>query len=308
MTRWLAATVLGCTLAPTALAVEGLEWNWEGQERRYLLRTDVQLPEVMWVNSEVGRESRVVGFALDVVTTCVGTEPAGRKGYNVTCTLEDLTIIFDESPSAPGVLAPFAQELDGLYTGKPVELVVKNDGRITSFEVQGLDETNRRINQVHQPFREMLRRAFATLEVRLPRRGSDGGAGTWREVGTMAMQLPSTTGTMGRANVVWTVDSAEDGMVSMSSAAEGIIGTGEMINDRPKNQYNMQMTGLGVFDVGQHALVRQAYVVTGLNTASSQLGEQGSNVGYRQRSEAKLIPAAARVELPESGERLHSLD
>ena len=204
-----------------------------------------------------------------------------------------------------------AKELDALYTGKPVELAFNRDGKIRSFEIEGIDETDRRNNQIHQPFREMVRRAFAPLEVRLPRKGTDRGANSWRQVGSMAMQFPSILGSIGRADITYTVTGQEGDVVNMDSTAVGIMGTGEMVTingvERPRNQYDMELTGNLGFDAGQGYLVRQSYVTTAVSTASATLGE-GSNAGYRQRSEARWIDPRARVELGESGERDPSLE
>ena len=312
MTRWLTTLALAAGFTTTASAVEGLQWDWsDGTEHRFLLRTDVQLAEVLWIHSDVGRQARVVGFALDVVTRCTGGEPAGRNGYNLTCVLEDIALVIDEAPSEPGIMEGLAVEIDELYTGKPVEMVMKHDGRITRFEVTGIDQNNRRIDQFHQQFREMLRRAFATMEVRLPRKGSTRGGTDWREVGTMAMEFPSLLGTMGRADVNLTITGVEDGQASVEVAAEGILGTGEMITiggvERPKNQYDMRMVGEAVFDTNAHHLVSQQYIATGTTTASSQLGE-GQSHAYRQRSEGRIIDANATVRLPDSGERVHAVE
>ena len=311
MVRWMMALALGAVATTTASATDGLEWDWEGATHRYLLRTDVQLAEVIWIRSNVSRESRIVGFAVDIVTTCVGGDAQGKRGWEVTCIMDDLSVVFDEAPSEPGVMDGLAKELDALYTGKPVVLAFNRDGRLRSFEVEGIDETDRRNNQIHQPFREMLRRAFAPLEVRLPRKGTDRGSNTWKHIGSMAMQFPSILGSIGRADITYAVTSQEGAVVSLDSTAEGVMGTGEMVTinnvDRPRNQYNMELTGNLQFNIADGYLVKQSYVTSAVSTASATLGE-GGNAGYRQRSEALWIAADTRVNLGESGERGPSLE
>ncbi len=108
-----------------------MEWDWEGKTHRYLLRTDVKMAEIIWMPSSVGRDSRVVGFGLDAVVTCVGGDVQGRRGWAVTCTMDDLKVVFDEAPSEPGVMAGLAQELDDLYTGKSVELSFNRAGPVS---------------------------------------------------------------------------------------------------------------------------------------------------------------------------------
>ncbi len=311
MVRWMMALALGAVATTTASATDGLAWDWEGKTHRYLLRTDVQLAEVIWIRSNVSRESRIVGFSVDIVATCVGGDAQGKRGWEVACTMDDLTVVFDEAPSEPGVMEGLARELDELYTGKPVELAFNRDGRIRSFEIQGIDETDRRNNQIHQPFRELLRRAFAPLEVRLPRKGTDRGANTWRQVGCMAMQFPSILGSIGRADISYNVTGQEGDVVSMDSTAAGIMGTGEMVTingvDRPRNQYDMELTGNLGFNVADGYLVKQSYVTTAVSTASAALGA-GGNTGYRQRSEARRLDDRVLIQLGESGERDPSLE
>lgn len=306
MIRTALALMFGTSLAASAAATDGLEWKWDDTARRYLLRTDVELSEPMWVRSTVNRDSRIVGFAIDLVTTCRKLGDKGKKGWTVSCMTDDLTVRVDQAPAEPGIMDGFAKELDELYSGKEVQLDFRRDGRIRSVTIEGVDESNRRVDQIHEPFREMLKRAFAPLELRLPRKGDDGGEGSWSETGTMAMQFPSLTGTVGRADVTFTLGAPDGDVSPVTVSGQGVLGTGDMVTingvDRPRNQYEMAIIGEAAFNRAGGYLVSQAYVTTAVGTASSTTSE-GSNIGYVQRSEARSIPAAATVNLPESGER-----
>lgn len=304
--RRLLTVGLGMLVASSASATEGLAWNWDSGPHRYLLRADVQMAEVMWVKVTVGQDARVVGFAIDIVTECVAGDAVGRRGVSITCTLDDLAIRLDPVATELGLLAPFAQELDTLYTGKPVTFTMLHDGRIRAIEIQDVDTIDRRINQIHQPFREMLKRALATLEVRLPRRGTDRGNGRWTELGTLAMGFPSEFGTMGRADVHLAISGTTEGVVDLQIRGEGVLGTGEVISingtERPKNLYEMTMAGTAAFDTAGGFLVAQNFSTNAVATASSQQGE-GMSHGYVQRSESRHLESGVRVVLPESGER-----
>lgn len=306
MTRVL--PLLGLLFTASASAADGLEWEWEGANHRYLLGTTVTLGEPMWVRGTVNRDTRLYGFAIDLVTTCVGESPRGGKAYNVVCTLDDLSVRLESAPTDPGILQSLAEEYEATYEGKPVQFVMRDDGRIRDLDIAGVDTSNRRIDQIHQPFREMIKRTFALLEVRLPRKGTDRGAGSWSEVGTTAMGVPSTMGTMGRAEVTITLGDANGGQQVMDIAAKGIIGPAEMImvngTERPRTLYDTEMAGTAVFDTNDHFLVSQSYSLAGVTTSSSMQG-QGAGLAYTQRSEGRVIPADAVVNLPDSGELPH---
>ncbi len=310
MTRIALALAAVCA-AGSALATEGLEWDWEGQTHRYLLRADVQLSEMMWLRPTLTRQTTAAGFAVDVVTTCAPDRALGKRGWQMRCSMDDLSIRFDPDPTDEGPLAAFAQELDDTFTGHDVLFTMLRDGRIRALEIEGVDKFQRRIDQFHEDYRQMLLRVFATLELRLPRKGDDRGIGVWENVGGLQIGFASQYGTVGRATVDYRLMSEEAGQVQLETSGGGVVGTGEVTLvagvERMANPYEMGLVGVASFDHTGGFLVEQSYVVRGVPAASARIAE--SAVGeYVQRCSAKHLDADLVVELPASGEHAMASD
>jgi hypothetical protein len=291
-------------LTSVAGATEGLAWRWDDAPRRFLLRADVGLAESITVDAEVNRDARMVGFRFDVVTTCTLQQAIGRN-VQLACALDDLAVGLAPPVGNVGTLATFAEELDVTYTGASMLVTMSPDGRIRQTELVGPDPFQRRINQIHEPLRIWLTRAFAALEVRLPPKGTDKGKGEWRGTGHLAMGFPHPLGTIGRADVRTTL--TEDGPEgrSYTVSGRGVLGPGEMVmvngTERPKDLFDLTMEGSGLFDVTSGGLVRQDLTVRGVPSASSSVG-QVTSVNYTEALTARRLDGDTRVELPVSGE------
>lgn len=300
------SAILLTLLAVPAWGREGLAWQWsEGETRTFLLRSDLQLAEVMWVKADLNRDARVVDFAVDLVTTCGVDRVAGKKGWQLRCHLDDLSIRFGALPNEPGVLGALATEMDETYSGADIVFRLDATGRIRSFDIEGVDKFTRRIDRFQETMRQMFLRTFAPLDIRLPRHGSDRDTGTWTEVGPLSMGFPSEYGTVGRSTVTYTLEGDGD-VAHIAEAAEGMIGTGEIVNiggvERMRDPFDMHLTGTAAFDTVRGVLLSQEYETHALPTASAQAADV-SQLEYVQRSSSSLLDGRTSVELPASGER-----
>jgi hypothetical protein len=305
MTRWLVAACAALVSLP-ALAVDGLQWQWgEGQTRRYLLRASAELAEYLWVKPELGRDARIDGFAIDLVLACAPDRATGARGWELRCRVEDLSVRLSAPEHEASGLQAFAQELDQTFTGADLRFRLGVDGRVGTLAIEGPDKFDRRIDQFHETFRQMAIRALGGLDLRLPRKGTDRGAGEWSANGFLGMGFPSEFGTIGRAEGSYRVAGQDGDVVQLDVAAAGVMGTGEVVtiggSERPRNLFEMALVGEASFDVAAGQLVSQRYGTTADATASSNIGEGGVST-YRQRVQARLLGPDQVPSLPESGE------
>src|SRR5688500_10941064 len=85
--------LLALCWASAAHATTGLAWKWEPDTtRRYLLTGSVAVPYVLLLQQEQNYDVRLSGIAVQLVTTCKVAEVAGKTGWEINCTLDDVSI------------------------------------------------------------------------------------------------------------------------------------------------------------------------------------------------------------------------
>ena len=258
MRRWTgvlagaAALALGLGTATPALAIDGLEWQWaEGQERRFLLQTEVELSDVMFFNAERNAEIRVTYFTLVADITC-SPEITTKSSWELACQIGGVSLsaapIFQDAARLPEVLA----EMDEKFETAHLEVTLSRDGRVKALGLEGVSQRNRRISIIQEVMRLVMGRGVAGLDLQLPPKGTDKDRGIWKQKTSMAMALPSNQGTMGGAITTHRVSGNTDGIVSIVSEGEGTLGSGEMIlvggAERPRNLFSMTFAGSARFD------------------------------------------------------------
>ena len=291
----------GIMAASPAMALDGLEWQWaEGQERRFLIQSEVELSDVMFFNAEQNAEIRVTYFTVVADITCSPVSES-KSGWALSCTIGGASLsaapIYQDAARLPEVLA----EMDEKYEAARLEIQLGRDGRVKSLGLEGVSQRNRRISGIQEVMRLVLGRGIAGLDLQLPPKGTDKDRGLWKQKASMAMALPSNQGTMGGATTTHQIGSTADGIVNIVSEGHGTLGSGEMIMvggvERPRNLFDMTFAGSGRFDTVNGQLLERQYIVEGTPTASSVSAEAIDGAKYQQATVIQLIDADREIEL-----------
>jgi len=290
--------VAGLTLcAPAWGGAQGLQWSWDdGVKRKYLLRSQVLLPNFMQFNKELNRDARVSEFLVSVVTTCYALDSIGKDRFELRCDIDDFAISGAPPNSDKGMLLEIFDEMDQkLVDGGWVQMVFHRDGRILDYDLEGVDKRNSRNRRIQENIRLVLGRAFAAMDLELPKKGIDPG-GAWEQKSSpLAMHFPSEYGTFGSANVNHQVTEVTD-VVSIATSGRGALGPAKFITvrtggpERIESQYDLSYEGVTVFDPAKGTMIEHEYLVDGMPTPSSMAAEGGEGISYVQMTRLELLP------------------
>jgi len=287
-------------LATPAWGASGLQWSWDdGVKRRYLLRSQILLPNYMQFNKELNRDARVSEFLVSVVTTCQAIDSMGKDRYELRCDIDDFAIAGSPPKADRGMLQEIFDEMDGkLVDGGWVQIVFSKDGRILDYDLEGVDKRNSRNRHIHENLRLVLGRLFAAMDLELPKKGV-APAGPWEQRSSpLAMHFPSEYGTFGSAKVTHQVtDEASD--VSIATTGRGALGPAKFVTvrtggpERIESQYDLNYQGVTVFDDDLGCMKEHEYLVEGMPTPSSLAAEGWEGVSYVQMTRLELVPDGA---------------
>jgi hypothetical protein len=180
------------------------------------------------------------------------------------------------------------------------------NGRVRTIDLEGVDKTrNQRFSQIAETMRLLMVRAFAPLDLELPRKGDDKGKGTWRSDTMLATRLPVEAGTMGQVPVSHAITATDGSVIAFSSKGKGVIASGEMrvVNnvEVPAVTLDLSYEGVARFDTATGRLLERDYLVDGRETASSLTADGTAGTIYVQSARLLLLGPDDRPTLPESG-------
>lgn len=274
--RMALAVALGLVCAP-AHATTGLAWQVPGP-LRYHLDLKVTFPDLMWLVAEKNVEVRVVEAHVSLVTTCT-PDDVWKRGWELACRLDDLAIRAAPIDSESGRALPVLEEWDALLTGRSVSMELTSDGRVRSIDLDDVEMgiEDRRTNAIREAMRIVFARAFAAFDLQLPKKGDDGGLGTWRQRESVTMWFPSSAGTVGSAVIEHVITPGSGEVVEISTRGKGVLApattvsspTGSSGADNIANYFDMTLTGSARFDPAQGRLLSRDYEARGTLTASS---------------------------------------
>lgn len=272
-------------LLTSAWGTTGLAWQWDGPQT-WVVQTQLRIPSEFWLQAERNLQVRVAEVRTNAVLDCAPERTLGKRGWEIRCDVRDFGIQAAPESTDHGLLE-ILDELDGRLTGQAwVEVVMTADGRVRSVDLEGVDKSNRRLQEIHESLRLLLTRSMAGFDLRLPRKGDDKDAGEWEQGAPLAMGLLTSQGTMGSARITHTLTPGEAGVVEIASAGRGVLGSGETIavngNERPRDLFDMSLEGTATFDTAHGRLLRREVVVHGQPTASSVSAEGTPGVASSQ--------------------------
>lgn len=273
-------------------ATTGLQWRLE-EPVRYHLTARVELPDLLWIQGEQNLEARVSEVRVQVDTTC---RPESERGRTVlACALDEVTLAGTGISAPAGSVEAILTEWDERLTGAIFEVRLSEDGRIRGMALGPvpMQGDNQRTSRIRQTMAQVLERAFALLDLELPRKGEDRGK-DWKQGQSTVLAFVSEVGTMGAIDLRHRVTHDEGGgIVAITSEGRGTLGSAEMIavggQERPANLYEMTLSGTARFDTGRGILVERTYVASGTPTSSSVSSETHAGGAYVQTARLTLL-------------------
>lgn len=282
----------------------GPELRWEDDEvRRYVFKAEVTTPNAlpMWAVENI--DGLILGFRIDLVTSCRPAHRMGKRGVELRCDVEDASIQGRPDPGTQGKVAQVAQEWTELLKGGGwVQMDVMRNGRVRRVGLQGLAKGTPREQLIHQVMREMIVRAVAPMDVLLPKKGFEDKK-PWRQRDSLVLGLPSiVAGSVGGAwlNLEWAADTPAGRLVAIRG--RGTLGWGMEQGDNLRDMMSMEFDGSFVFDEERGILRQAQHVGEGEPTAGSAQ-TTAKNVKYLISASAQWLPEDdAAPTLPEPGE------
>lgn len=270
--------------AAPAQATEGLAWQWpEGVTRRFALRTSVKLPYVMEFDALRNLDTRISGFRLGLIVDCTPVATVNKQSVEVRCDIDKAAMQATPSPGDRGKLKPILDEWTTLFEAAWVDVVFSSNGRIRSFDLEGVDRTLQRRQDVAVVQREFLVRAFAAFDLQLPKDGTDGGAGQWTQSEGMSFALPTYgTGSLGAVSLLHTVVASQGSVVVWTLEGKGQVASPMDAYQSVRDTFLQTLTGSVTFDTSLGIAVSTAYQATAKPTSSSVSVENGQGLSYDQ--------------------------
>lgn len=280
---------------------------------RWVVRSEVDLPAVMWVGAERNTEARLLQWDLEFVLACAPAE--GGRAVEVLCAVEDAAIAGGALPADAGKLAGILEEIDRDLSGATIELRVGPHGHLRGVGMRGLDVTARRSTAMNENLRLMVSRAVAGFDLPV----GDGVGDAWSQRAGWITQLPAAAGTVAGGRVVH--ERREDGM----------IGTTGRVLLEPHGKYDAPptvcqggvcpaMAELAQLDavvalqgwfetelravarLEEGALVERTWEAVAHPTPSSRMATGSAGYPYRQSGSLRRLGADEAVQLGETRE------
>lgn len=296
-----ALTLATATPAAAADPIDGLAWQWNGKSRTYRIESTLLMPEWVWIRALNNLEVRAIEVYYDLVLTCAPQKDGTTKWF-ITCTVDrfgmeaaamprDAQLAEGENSPLQQILNEWKERLEGKAK---LEISWTADGRLGYFQWQGLDRRNRRDLENLEIFRQLVMRAFAPVQLRLPKKGSDEGAGQLEEKNPMLSGYPAGVGGVGAVRVVTALAKGEDGLVTLKSTGDGSIGhptaTSPVMTQDVVNTFAMKIDADGVWDPTGGHLVSRTATIEGIASAGSAVSEGRQALPYVQIYKVELVP------------------
>ena len=280
----LTIALLGLLPLGPAQASEGLIWKWEpGVVRRYMLRAEIKSPYVFDFNQERNVDGKISSFTLAMLVDCTLNEAVGRNASEVRCTVDKTSLAVAPVRFSAGTLSPVIDEWVKKFDAAWIDMTIGASGRIRNIDLEGVDKSNERTQQIWMLMREMTLRAFAPFDFVLPKDGVVADGAQWVQPGARAFELPGMgQGTLGGTSVTHTWLADQGGLVTWGISGAGTVAPPTAANGSLRDTFQIKLDGSGVFDTKQGAVVQAMYEAVGTPTAGSVSADAGRGLSYVQ--------------------------
>jgi hypothetical protein len=254
-------------------AADGLIWSWdESKPVRYHVETEVETPATHFWYGLREQEVRATRQVLNLSVTCVGS-PAGKR-WEIDCSIDSVQIRGLGVPGEEEALRTVMDQSMALLDGKSIQIIMGAEGRIKKLELKGIDVVDSRVGAIAENLRQMIRRAFAPMDVQLPKEGNDKDK-AWRQKGSpLAVSLFGDQGTSGGVVMKREVVEVAGSSVRLVMSARGSMALGAAmeagttpilrINSKGRSSFN---TDRGIVDWAE-VRTKSAYGTSNLDALS----------------------------------------
>jgi len=267
---------------------------------RWKVETELVLPFRLPLNREINQGFQTRAIQMETVFLCSKTWKLGRKSWEVDCTIEDFAIrsaVRQKNPRPTHIetVRSVLGEIDQRLTGARIQIQVSDDGRVTNFDLEGVSKDNRRLSEMHEVQRQLMRQVLAGFHMRL-RKGRALKIGKWHEYNSEIMTVPvppELTASAGSSLVVHYLN-AYDGHVLVQSIGEGGLyvdyGGGREVT------YVARLDGVAIFDPNEGYMIERVWTLRGDPSASAQFG-----LGYWHTGQIAMLGRDDLVKLGDTG-------
>ena len=273
--RILTALVLVLFSASPRASAGELAYRWTTDEvMHYRVQAFVVAPSVLRFMAARNVTARAEDVALALELDCKA-DPPKKRTRSWHCATHQVELggkaWEGEQEELNGILAEYMEQL------KEATIVVDftPTGRIQLVDVEGLPKNTDREKLIHEYLRLLLQRAFAALEIELPKDG-EVPAGSWRQKGNpLSMRLPTRYGTAGGVRLNHEVVGREGDFLVISSVGRGTVHPGSALESGADRGVNMSVTSTALFDPKRGLLVRNEVQTNGALTTSASMASAG---------------------------------
>ena len=269
---------------------------------RWSVQTELFLPFRLPLNMELNKGFQTFAVQMETVFVCNKTWTLGRRHMEVDCVIEDFAVrslVREKKPKAQRIqsMREVLQEIDERLTGARIQLQVADDGRVTNFDLEGVKKDNRRLSEMHEVQRQLMRQVLAGFHLRL-RRGSELKEGQWHEYNSELMTIPvppEVTASAGSSLLVHHLNAYQGYAMVQSIGEAGLFidyGGGREVT------YSANFDGVALFDPEDGFMVERVWTLRGTPTASAQFG-----LGYWHVGRIRLLEEREPVVIGSTGPR-----
>lgn len=202
----------------------GMEWNWaQPAGTKYHAEALVSTPRGFRYIGGTNIDARGLQVGVQADLTCSGT-PDG-KAFSVVCKIDSARLDGRAFDGEQDKLDAILKEYSGLLTGSRVEMRVRPDGQVSTFDLEGIDTTITRTRIAEEQMRQLMRKTLAPLSIQMPKKGD--ASKPWKHKGMpLFYELMTMAGTTGGVVHKYQVDGEEtDAGVFVVGQGHGNLGS-----------------------------------------------------------------------------------
>ncbi|MFT7521998.1 MAG: hypothetical protein ACI9MC_004150 [Kiritimatiellia bacterium] len=280
--------------------------RWDGT--RWYIATEVQVPQFIWFRSTNNYEMRVQAFQVHTVLACSKDWKLSGRKYEVHCNIEDIgltAVVFEKNyEHAQAIL----DEMDDKLTGANLQMQVKDNGRVTNIDLEGMPVAkNRRERSNQETMRLLLSRLVVGYDMKL-RKFNYLATGQWVENRSALLSMPSTCGggQSGADCTGGTLTPASGLIVHQLNGYQGHLvvqtkGEGQIQGDGGQ-MYKAELSGVTIYDEEEGYMTERVWSLTAKATADAQATFGLGLVDYHHSGVLRLLNEGERVEIVDTTE------
>ena len=238
-------------------------------EQRWLVDMELVLPDQMSLLARNNHEVMFAAVQTSLVLDCSKDGQQSKYVWEVMCTVEDIQLrVAERSGDAqPGtsVLAELEEDIIGVR----LQLQARSDGRLLGLDLEGLDESTRRLTQRKEGIRQLLLRAMAPFHLQWPKPVLNGKQ--WAEYNDQMMKMPSRTASRGSSTLMHRIDQYRGKYVVQSAGTGAYQTEAGATRTRVRDDVDgwryyttkMRLDAVGVVDPNTGILTERAWTVYG---------------------------------------------